>query len=183
MELGEKRRLSSQFPDRAPHGNCGTASILRRPLAKFVSFGGCELVRRHLHGDALSDSADLPHGYPESQWRRDRLDRGCRGGDPEYRAGLFRFLVGQAAKKKAHRLGGLPAGGTRQAVDGRCHGMAGLGGRAVAGPVRHRCPFGATRCAHRLFGRRGEQGGKPSDSRESATMRAPSWGHCSLSFS
>ena len=62
-------------------------------------------------------------------------------GHAEYRAGLFRRAVGQAAKAKIHRTGRLSPGSGRQAADGTFHCLARCVRGTVAGPHGCRHPL------------------------------------------
>ena len=141
----------------ASHDNRdSTSSILLRSVAEYVSFGLGQPVRRHLHGDALSDPADFPHADLEGQRQRGRPDRRRRRGDAEHRPGLFRRTVGQAAKAKARGARGLLPGRDWQAAHGRRYGLARRPGWTVPGPAGRRHPLRPARCSHRLFGGRGQ---------------------------
>ena len=112
-------------------------------------------IRRHLHGDALSDPADFPHADLEGQWKRSRAGGRRRRGDTEHRPRFFRLAVGQAAKEKVHRASGLPVGRVAKPL----MGVATVWQSVLAGRFLDRsalAPLCPARRAYRLFSGRGE---------------------------
>ncbi len=132
------------------HGPISDPTTLCRPFKKHFPSRLLEPLCRHLDGDALPRLTGLSD--PDSKGKRQR--RWPRGrfcpGHAEYRAGLFRRLVGQAAPKKIRRTGRLLARGYRQATDGTVHDMAGSVRGARAGPLWRRHKIRTARCAHRI---------------------------------